>query len=74
MAIIRICGTKLKGKKRETLKSTNETGAPYVLCIFSFKNPGNLIEDANNVSKKSKTTSAYTELTNNKVLHMILIH
>ena len=39
--------TKLKGKERKTLKSTNETGAPYVLCILSFRNPGNLIEDAN---------------------------
>jgi len=42
-----MCNTKLKGKERKTLKSTNETGAPYVLCIFSFRNPGNLIEDAN---------------------------
>lgn len=72
MPINRICSTKLKGKKRETLKSTNETGAPYVLWIFSFKNPGNLIEDANNVSKsqnnfslyRTKTIYMYTDLEN----------
>lgn len=31
-------------EQKETWKSTNATGAPYVLCIFSFKNPGYLIE------------------------------
>jgi hypothetical protein len=34
----------LARQQSRTWKSTNATGAPYVLCIFNFRNPGHLTE------------------------------
>lgn len=48
-----------------TWKSTNATGAPYVLCIFNFMNPGHLIKT---VRKWHHGIADYTyESTINKV-------